>query len=78
MRHQCLGTAGPRAARRPPVERAILAQMLGHLGRCGSNVNQIARTVNSGGEAPAWLAETMTELRATAASISRALGRAAC
>ncbi len=48
MRHQCLGTAGPRAARRPPIERAALAQLLAQLGKCGSNLNQIARRVNQG------------------------------
>ena len=77
MRHQCLGSAGPRAARRPPIERVMLAQMLGHLGRCGSNVNQIARALNTGsGERPE-LRETLDELRAAAEAIYRALGKAA-
>jgi len=52
MRHQCLGNAGPRAARRPPSSAPELAQLLAQLGKCGSNLNQIARALNSGGDEP--------------------------
>jgi Mobilization protein NikA len=41
-----LGAAGPRARRRPPVERALLAQANAEINRVGSNLNQIARTLN--------------------------------
>ena len=71
MRHQCLGNAGPRAARRPPVERAALAQ----LGRCGGNLNQIARALNSGDRAPAGTAEAAAAFRDACAVITRMLGR---
>lgn len=73
MRHQCLGTPGPRAVRRPSVERGALAQMLGQLGKCGSNLNQIARVLNSGGEPQGDIAEAIAEIRQAALAISREL-----
>jgi mobilization protein NikA len=75
MRHQCLGTAGPRAARRPPVERIALAQILAHMGKCGSNLNQIARVLNSGGDAPHGIPDAVADFRAVCAEIMRMLGR---
>lgn len=75
MRHQCLGTAGPRAARRPPVERAALAQMLGQLGKVGGNLNQVARALNSDRQLPHDIAATLAEVREAALAISRLLGR---
>jgi hypothetical protein len=75
MRQQCLGAPGPRAARRPPVERAALAQLLAQLGKCGSNLNQIARVLNSGGDEPEDIPAAITEFRAVCAEIMRALGR---
>lgn len=46
-----LGTPGPRARRRPPADHRTLRQLLGHCGRIGNNVNQIARQLNAGGRA---------------------------
>lgn len=48
MRAAALGEAGPRAQRRTPVDHAALRQLLGELGRVGSNINQIARHLNQG------------------------------
>jgi len=45
-----LGAPTPRQVRRPPVERAELARVLGQLGAIGNNLNQIARAINSGDE----------------------------
>lgn len=42
------GDAGPRAQRRPPADHKALRELLGHVGRIGNNINQIARTLNSG------------------------------
>ncbi|HVZ10140.1 MobC family plasmid mobilization relaxosome protein [Rhodopila sp.] len=42
------GDAGPRAQRRAPVNAQMLRQVLGHLGRVGNNLNQIARHLNRG------------------------------
>lgn len=77
MRHQCLGTAGPRAVRRPPVERAALAQLLAQLGKCGSNLNQIARALNSDREVLHDVPETVADFREACATITRMLGRGA-
>lgn len=46
LRTVALGTPGPRAARRPPVELAELARLLGQIGKLGSNVNQLAAHSN--------------------------------
>jgi len=48
LRAAALGDAGPRAQRRPPADKKALLQLLGHCGRIGNNVNQIARHLNSG------------------------------
>ncbi|MDN3568717.1 plasmid mobilization relaxosome protein MobC [Paeniroseomonas aquatica] len=73
MRHQCLGSAGPRAVRRPPVERAALAQLLGQLGKVGSNVNQIARALNTDRPLAYDITTTLAEIREAALSISATL-----
>jgi hypothetical protein len=52
LRAAALGDAGPRAVRRPPIERKELARLLGHLGKVGSNVNQLARGFNQTGFLP--------------------------
>lgn len=46
LRALALGSAGPRAVRRPPIERKELARLLGHLGKVGSNLNQLAHAFN--------------------------------
>lgn len=45
-----LGEPGPRARRRLPADHQALRQMLGHLGRVGNNLNQIARHLNTGAD----------------------------
>jgi hypothetical protein len=41
-----LGDAGPRARRRAPVDRELLARTNAELNRVGNNLNQIARALN--------------------------------
>jgi hypothetical protein len=53
VRAKALGDAGPRARRRPPVEKRELARVLGLLGNLTSNVNQIAKAYNTGQGRPA-------------------------
>jgi len=43
-----LGSPGPRAQRLPPTNKHLLIKLLGQLGKIGSNINQIARAINSG------------------------------
>jgi hypothetical protein len=77
VRALALGDAGPRAVRRPPIERKELARLLGHLGKVGSNLNQLAHAFNRDGRVPA-LAELnlirryVVELRD---ALMKALGR---
>ena len=77
MRQQSLGTPGPRAARRPVVARVELAQVLGQLGKWGSNVNQLARAYNVDGSTPAAveLAAIRAELVTMREALMGALGR---
>jgi hypothetical protein len=51
FRHAVLGSPGPRAQRRPPADHTALRQILGHCGRIGNNLNQIAKRLNEGGRA---------------------------
>lgn len=50
LRAAALGDSGPRAQRRPPVDHQALRQILGHCGRIGNNLNQIAKHLNAGGQ----------------------------
>jgi Bacterial mobilisation protein (MobC) len=50
MRAATFGEAGPRAQRRPPIDHVALRQILGHCGRIGNNLNQIAKHLNAGGQ----------------------------
>jgi hypothetical protein len=72
-----LGAAGPRAVKRPPVEKAQLARLLGAIGKLGSNVNQIAKAFNERRDAPslAELAEMRADIAAMRAAVMAALGR---
>lgn len=49
LRAAALGNPGPRARRRPPADHVALRQILGHCGRIGNNLNQIAKHLNAGG-----------------------------
>ncbi len=77
-RRVLLDAAPPRQSRRPPVERAELARLLGHIGRIGSNLNQIARHANSEGRfvEEEGLHRLCDELRAIRDAALAALGRA--
>jgi uncharacterized protein (DUF1778 family) len=77
MRHQALGTAGPRAARRPVIQKMELAQVLGLLGRVGGNVNQLARAFNTDGTtpAPAAWATVSADMHEMRDALMRALGQ---
>lgn len=71
-----LDTPQPRAAKRPPVEKATLAKLLGEFGKIGSNLNQIAHRLNQGRDLePAFLSEICAELRETNRALLEALGR---
>ena len=77
LRALALGHPGPRAVRRPPIERKELGRLLGHLGKVGSNINQIARAVNTTRNLPSWseLAEIRHEIGRIRDALMKALGR---
>jgi Mobilization protein NikA len=77
LRALAFGSPGPRAVRRPPIEREELARLLGLLGKLGSNVNQIARAVNMTRNLPSWseLAEIRHDIGLMRAALMKALGR---
>jgi hypothetical protein len=72
-----LGEAGPRAVKRPPVEKMELARLLGAIGKLGSNVNQIARALNEGRDAPSRddLAQMRADITLMRTAVMAALGR---
>lgn len=76
VRIQILDVPPPRAARRPPIDRTLAAQVLGQLGHIGSNINQLARSSNAGVEAPrAELAGAMAAVLEMRAACLEAMGR---
>ncbi len=68
---------GLRAARRPPIERQELARLLGHIGKLGSNVNQLAYAANAFDELPSAreLQQIGAEVHEIRDAVMRALGR---
>jgi hypothetical protein len=77
LRSLALGDAGPRAVRRPPVERKELARLLGWLGKLGSNVNQLAHGFNRDRVLPGFpeLLAIREDVRQMRAALMKALGR---
>jgi hypothetical protein len=47
-RQALLGGPVPRPVRKPPAERRELVRLLGELGKIGGNLNQIAKSLNTG------------------------------
>lgn len=75
-RQVLLGAPAPRQVRRPPIERRELARLLGQIGHIGSNLNQIAKSANSGDGVDAVdLAREITGLGLVRSAILEALGR---
>ena len=76
VRQQLLDAPPPRAARRPSVEAEQVARVLAQLGKIGSNLNQIAHSLNAGrsvnGE---YLARALTDVAAMRDACFTAMGR---
>ena len=77
LRAMALGRPGPRAVRRPPLEKEALARALGLLGRYGGNLNKLTHAANAVGAMPtaAELAAMKKELREMRDALLQALGR---
>ena len=72
-----LGSPSPRATRKPPIEKAELARLLGGLGNLRSNANQIAKAFNRRGDIPETrdIAEMNHDFAILRDAIMKALGR---
>jgi hypothetical protein len=57
LRAAAIGNAGPRAQKKVPADAQALREMIGHLGKIGSNLNQIARYLHTGGSAEVVLSD---------------------
>jgi len=77
LRALAVGYPGPRSVRRPPIEKAELTKLLGHIGKIGSNVNQIAKFANTTRSLPAQpvLARMREDIAWMRAAVLKALGR---
>lgn len=74
VRSRALTKPQTRAVRRPPVEAAQLAKLLGMLGVLGRQVQALAEN-HGRGISTAQLEETMTAFREAAAAILMAIGK---
>ena len=74
-RAQMLSALPPRSVRRPPVEKELLAKVLGQLGKAGSNLNQVARAANLGKDEFEEVQAAIAEVRLAAHAVMQALGR---
>ena len=52
VRAAVLGSPGPRAQRLPPTNKAELVRLRAEVNKVGSNLNQIARALNTGRKPP--------------------------
>ena len=79
VRQLLSGSRPPRASRRPPVEKAMLARILAELGVLGERLTALLRPATTGKASALGierdLRRTLAELRAAAAGILQALGR---
>jgi len=65
----------PRRSRRPHVEHVQLAKLLAHLGKLSSNVNQLARQINTEGSVSIpELVDALEDIAIIRAAIMSALG----
>jgi hypothetical protein len=76
-RAQMLSALPPRSVRRPPVEKELLAKILGQLGKAGSNLNQVARAANIGRDQLEETRTAIAEVRLAVQAVMRMLGRQA-
>jgi hypothetical protein len=77
IRALVLGCPGPRSQRAPSVNAQALAQATAALNKVGSNLNQIARVLNSGGAnlTTKEYLSALRDVRAVLASILKIAGR---
>jgi len=75
QRTQSLTTPKTRSTRRPPIEREELARLLGHLGKVGSNLNQVAHAANIDQADETEIRAAVADIRAAAKLVMIVMGR---
>ena len=75
IRQKVFGDPLPRAARRPTVNHRAVAQLLGELGKIGSNLNQLAKQANAGRYQESSIELALRDLRELRTACMQALGR---
>jgi Bacterial mobilisation protein (MobC) len=75
QRVQSISKPKTRSTRRAPIERELLAKVLGQLGKIGSNLNQIAHQAHLGRDVQAEVSAELPALRELVPLIVKALGR---
>jgi Bacterial mobilisation protein (MobC) len=63
-----------RSTRRPPIERELLAKLLGQIGKVGSNLNQIAHAAHLDKAEHFEIAEVIRENRDLGREVMKAIG----
>ena len=75
VRAKILKKVVTKEVRRPSIDREILGRALGMLGKVGSNINQIAKHLNSGGNVPnAEIAKALNDVSILKEQILKAIG----
>lgn len=75
QRVQSLSEPKTRSTRRAPIDRELLAKVLGQLGKIGSNLNQLAHAAHLDQAGLAEIRAAIAEIRALVPMIHEALGR---
>ena len=76
LRLQALDSPPPRASRKPSINRELTARLIAELGKIGSNVNQIARVLNTRGDVQSDQIEAaLSDLHDIRALAFQAMGR---
>ena len=75
VRHALFNTPPPRAARRPTVNHKAVAQLLGQLGKIGTNINQLAKQANAGRYQENTIELALRDLMELRTACLQALGR---
>ena len=75
VRHAIFNTPPPRAVRRPTVNQKAVAQLLGQLGKIGTNINQLAKQANAGRYQENTIELALRDLMELRTACLQALGR---
>lgn len=76
VRMRALASPETRAVKTPRVNKVLLSQMLGQLGRVGGNIHQIVKRMNyKEGVESAALVDALSDFKEVAAAIMQTMGR---